>query len=56
MNRPRQFSRTAVFAALVFLGAAGGRPALSDDTDLLRFSTAKPYVFFLLDTSASMTL
>jgi hypothetical protein len=45
----------AAFAALVLM-LAGGRPALSDDTALLRFNTAKPYVFFLLDTSASMTL
>lgn len=33
-----------------------GSAALGDDTDLLRFDTAKPYVFFLLDTSTSMGL
>ena len=48
-------SAVAVLAALLLM-LAGSRPALSDDTDLLRFNTAKPYVFFLLDTSASMTL
>ena len=43
-------------AALAVLATAGVQPVRSDDTDLLRFNTAKPYVFFLLDTSASMTL
>ncbi|HEV8581518.1 MAG TPA: PilC/PilY family type IV pilus protein [Thermoanaerobaculia bacterium] len=47
---------TFVVLAVLALILAGGRPALSDDTDLLRFNTAKPYVFFMLDTSASMTL
>ncbi|HSG38913.1 MAG TPA: PilC/PilY family type IV pilus protein, partial [Thermoanaerobaculia bacterium] len=42
--------------ALAVLATAGVQPVRSDDTDLLRFNTAKPYVFFLLDTSASMTL
>jgi PilY1 beta-propeller domain len=48
-------STLAIPAALMLM-LAGDRPALSDDTDLLRFNTAKPYVFFMLDTSASMTL
>src|SRR5258706_3895412 len=58
MTRHRQSKRNQAlaFAALTVLAAAGGRPALSDDTDLLRFNTAKPYVFFIVDTSASMTL
>ncbi len=33
-----------------------GRPASPNDIDLLRFNTAKPYVFIHLDTSASMAL
>ncbi|HEY9420250.1 MAG TPA: hypothetical protein VIW92_02460, partial [Thermoanaerobaculia bacterium] len=45
-----------ILAALVVLALAGAQPVRSDDTDLLRFNTSKPYVFFLLDTSASMTL
>ncbi len=56
----RRLRPTAAVSALILvvllLLAAGGRPALSDDTDLLRFNSGKPYVFFLLDTSASMTL
>jgi hypothetical protein len=42
----------AAFALLV----AGQRPAFTDDIDLLRFTTAKPFVFFILDNSASMSL
>lgn len=45
-----------VAAALALALAAGGRPALSDDTDLLRTTSANPFVFFLIDTSASMSL
>jgi PilC-like protein with beta-propeller domain len=60
MTRHRHSARgkaaVPILAILAALGPAGVRPVLSDDTDLLRFSTAKPYVFFLLDTSASMTL
>jgi hypothetical protein len=55
----RQSARRRAAAVLAILTAtmiAGGRPVRSDDTDLLRLNTAKPYVFFLLDTSASMTL
>src|SRR5262245_59448747 len=53
--RPTAAVSTLILVVLLLL-AAGGRPALSDDTDLLRFNSGKPYVFFLLDTSASMTL
>jgi PilC-like protein with beta-propeller domain len=53
--RPTAAVSTLILVLLLLL-AAGGRPALSDDTDLLRFNSGKPYVFFLLDTSASMTL
>lgn len=42
----------AVLALLI----AGTRPAYTDDIDLLRTTTAKPYVFFILDNSASMSL
>ena len=41
-------------AALLALALAG--PTLADDRDLLRFETARPYLFFILDTSASMNL
>ncbi|HEX6898785.1 MAG TPA: PilC/PilY family type IV pilus protein [Thermoanaerobaculia bacterium] len=56
---PKSSRRGAValtLALLAVLAFAGVRPVLSDDIDLLRFNTSKPYVFFLLDTSASMTL
>lgn len=43
-------------AALTVLFLPGVRTASSNDVDLLRFNTAKPYVFIILDTSASMTL
>ncbi len=59
MNRhSRPAAAVSTFAALaaLLLVLAASRPALSDDTDLLRFNTAKPYVFLILDTSASMTL
>jgi hypothetical protein len=39
-------------AALLLIGPS----AFTDDTQLLRFDTAKPYVFIVLDTSASMGL
>lgn len=59
MFRDRQPLRGARVAALLFatfavLLASGQQPAYSNDIDLLRFDTAKPYVFFILDTSASM--
>lgn len=44
-----------VLAALSLL-VAGQRPAYTDDIDLLRFTTAKPYVFFIVDNSASMNM
>jgi Tfp pilus tip-associated adhesin PilY1 len=61
MSRHRQPLRGATVAALLLSTLAvllvfGQRPAYSNDIDLLRFNTAKPYVFFILDTSASMTM
>ncbi|HEX6865045.1 MAG TPA: hypothetical protein VF414_19600, partial [Thermoanaerobaculia bacterium] len=60
MTRPRKSARGKAFvlvaAALALVLAAGGRPAQSDDTDLLRTTSANPFVFFLIDTSASMSL
>lgn len=57
---PRRFRRatraTAALAGGLALLVAAQRPALADDRDLLRFDSAKPYVFILLDTSASMSL
>ncbi|MFL6293726.1 MAG: hypothetical protein ACJ759_22765, partial [Thermoanaerobaculia bacterium] len=48
----------AAIAVLATLGllAFGQRPAYTDDVDLLRFTTAKPYVYFIIDNSASMNL
>ena len=43
----------AALAVLVLL-AGGLQPAYTDDIDLLRFTTAKPYVYFIIDNSASM--
>ncbi|HSL82173.1 MAG TPA: hypothetical protein VLF66_05320, partial [Thermoanaerobaculia bacterium] len=46
---------TLPLALALALGAAlAGAPAESDDRDLLRKGTAKPYVFILFDTSGSM--
>ncbi len=60
MTRYRKSARGKAFVlvalALALVLAAGGRPALSDDTDLLRTTSANPFVFFLIDTSASMSL
>jgi hypothetical protein len=59
MSRHRQLPRKAAILAVAASALAlvwGNRPASGDDIDLLRFNTAKPYVFFILDTSASMTL
>jgi hypothetical protein len=48
-----------LFAALLTLGLVGltlsTQTAWSDDRDLLRFKGGNPYLFFLMDTSASMT-
>jgi hypothetical protein len=58
MSRHRQIPRKAVLAVAGLTVALlwGHRPGYGNDIDLLRFNTAKPYVFFILDTSASMTL
>ena len=45
-----------VVLAVLLLLAAGQQPAYTDDIDLLRFTTAKPYVYFIVDNSASMAL
>ena len=57
VRRHRRATRAAAALAggLVLLLAVQ-RPTLADDRDLLRFDSAKPYVFILLDTSASMSL
>ncbi len=62
MHAPRSFRRQlVVFCALVasVIGAcsrSASEPAWTDDRDLLRTNTAKPYLFILLDNSASMSL
>jgi Tfp pilus tip-associated adhesin PilY1 len=57
-QRPPLRGMAAVVFGLTVLAllVAGQRPAFTDDIDLLRFTTAKPYVFFILDNSASMSL
>jgi Tfp pilus tip-associated adhesin PilY1 len=58
MTGLRKFARgkAAVLVVLAVLAVLAGRPALSDDTELLRKTSSNPFVFFLLDTSASMSL
>ncbi|HKV11174.1 MAG TPA: PilC/PilY family type IV pilus protein [Thermoanaerobaculia bacterium] len=60
MNRHLRFpsGKAAVLAvaALTATLGLGDRPGYGSDIDLLRFNTSKPYVFFALDTSASMSL
>lgn len=57
MTRLRKSARCKAFVlALALALASGGRPALSDDTDLLRTTSSNPFVFILVDTSASMSL
>src|SRR5438874_2013841 len=46
---------TAAAVASV-LALAAAQPGYSDDIDLLRFKTATPYLFIILDTSSSMNL
>lgn len=50
---PWRFAVSAILAAALLVA---GPAAYTDDTRLLRFDSAKPYVFILLDTSASMGL
>jgi hypothetical protein len=52
-KRSGSFILAALLAAGGLLGG-GAPPAAGDDRDLLRLSTAKPYVFILFDTSGSM--
>ena len=47
-------TRLVVITCLSCFAFILANSAESDDRDLLRFSTAKPYVFVLLDTSVSM--
>lgn len=57
MTRLRKSARCKAFVLVLALAlAAGGRPALSNDTDLLRTTSSNPFVFILVDTSASMSL
>lgn len=50
---PWRFALSALLATALLVA---GPAAYTDDTRLLRFDSAKPYVFILLDTSASMGL
>jgi hypothetical protein len=61
MPAPTSFRRQllvvcGVIASLATLIALTSEPAWTDDRDLLRTNTATPYLFILLDNSASMTL
>ncbi|HVG07918.1 MAG TPA: PilC/PilY family type IV pilus protein [Thermoanaerobaculia bacterium] len=56
-QRPSLRGTAAAIAVLATLGLlAFGQRAYTDDVDLLRFTTAKPYVYFIIDNSASMNL
>ena len=50
----KSFPWRSALAAALAVSLLIGLPAFTDDTNLLRFDTAKPYVFIILDTSASM--
>ena len=52
----RSGSILSIAAGLCLLLFGSVEPAIPDDRDLLRFETANPYLFILLDTSTSMTL
>jgi hypothetical protein len=61
MSRPPRSARRWPVAGAILVSVVGAlvwnsEPAWTDDTDLLRLSTAKPYLFIMLDTSASMAL
>jgi hypothetical protein len=45
-----------LFAGVLALLTLAAEPGYTDDTDLLRKTTAKPYVMLILDTSSSMNL
>jgi len=53
--RPSVLLAVVVVVSL-FMAFGDISPGWSDDRDLLRFNTSKPYLFLLLDTSASMAL
>lgn len=53
-HRPKLHPLTPAVALLFLLAGTFWAPAWSDDRELLRASSGKPYVFFLLDTSGSM--
>lgn len=50
------FPAVGVLGVLVLAVLVPSVPVYPDDRDLLRFNTANPYLFILLDTSASMNL
>lgn len=61
MNRERHPLRSLAFTLVVTALVAGlivapGRPAFTDDTELLRQGAAEPFIFLMVDTSASMNL
>src|SRR5678816_2768723 len=57
-NRPlRQLAALVLLLVGIFaLIAVSTEPAWTDDRQLLRFNTAKPFLFLMLDNSTSMTL
>ena len=55
-DRPPPSPGAPPCSALALVLLVVGPAAFTDDTQLLRFDTAKPYVFIVLDTSASMGL
>lgn len=59
-HRTRRPRRRPLRASAALLAVAAAwlllSPAAADDRDLLRFDSAKPYLFIVLDTSASMAM
>jgi len=55
LRSPVAAATTGVLLALV-VALAVSDPGFTDDRDLLRFTSAKPYLFLVLDTSSSMNM
>ncbi len=59
-RRPRPFTGPvlagAIVASVVALTALTSQPAWTDDRDLLRFDSQKPYLLIIFDNSSSMNL
>lgn len=52
----RKLAATLLIGTTIIFSMVSSKPGWTDDRDLLRFNTAKPYLMIMLDTSASMAL